>query len=383
MARVLVLLLLVACEVPPSTHDAGRLTLDHCAPVFRAPFFQLLEPGRQTLHLEMFALLACADAGTIPPDSITMTAVTGSGANVVEGLRVRLPTRSDAGVLGRASIDVDLDVPSNATEVLADIVVEPSVGTDHRVLVVLPTSTVEVQFAEAIAATCNLVLPWERRTICVTTSAVTVVPNDGTPWTVLGDSNALAVTPSGLWSVSNFQRSVKFLPADGGQLIKWEQTSTPLAIATLDDRVFVSSERGLTELTAGQSSPFSGLNPQTSFAPTAMRVEGQQLVLATQERIDRVPLSDFLTAVPMLATGPGPGSAQLQLDRGPLEGRREPDRVGDWLGRPSSRGSVSGDGERQARADVPRPGHHGRDASPVPRSSGRRPRGVAARSRRR
>ncbi|MBL8939771.1 MAG: hypothetical protein JNM69_34775 [Archangium sp.] len=253
----------------------------------------VIEPGRQSFQTELFGFRRCGGAGPITPETITVNATTEAGVNVVQQVRVDLSEARAPGTFGKATIVVDLDVPADAKLVTFEFVVEPLIGVIRRTAVVGRLN--EVSLSAHSAFGCDVVVPWTpQRSICVRPNQPLVLEPDG-GFSALGRSDALAVTPAGLWSVSS--DGVSFFPSDGGSLSWWEQHSRPRAIATSGDRVFIGTEVGVAELVRNQRPQYGAID---RFPPTALRVEEPDLLIARQERIDRVPLASF----PLTAQGP-------------------------------------------------------------------------------
>lgn len=305
---MLLLPLLVACPAPQSPR---HLVLESCFPELVGPSWGVIEPGHQLTRFQLHAHFLCIDGGVVQPESVAVTGVTDTGVNVVERVEVQLPGPT-AEMNAPTSIDLEVDVPINAKVVTFEFRVEPTIGVHRQILPVAPV--VELPFAHRLAARCDMALPWEGEgTICLSAESVSVRAPARVRF-LSQRATAVAVTPAGLWAVAD---NVEFLPVNGGPESLWFQSlATPKAIASVGDRVFVSSDLGVAELSPGSTAPIAALPAGARFTPTAMRVEGTELVLATQERIDRVPVSTFSTDVPKLPVALNPAVLNLNSTAG-------------------------------------------------------------------
>lgn len=292
--RAAALLLLIACTPPPARPSAPDI--GGCASSLEAASLSqlsVLEPGRQSFQAELFGVRRCRGAGPITAESVAVNVTTETGVNVVQEVRVDLAEARTAETLGKASITVALDIPADAKQVTFEFVVEPVIGVIRRTAAV--GRLVELSLSANTALECDVVVPWlPQRSICVRSGESLVLEGDG-GFSTLGFSNALAATPSGLWTASSL--AIAFLPSDGGPLSSWEQYALPRAIATFGDRVFIGTELGVAELVMNQRPQHGAMD---RFPPTALRVEAPDLLIARQERIDRVPLASF----PLTELGP-------------------------------------------------------------------------------
>lgn len=281
-------MVLACAPTPQKPPQPPPSIIENCPPSLSSPVSRLavLEPGRQSLQTELFGARLCVGA-PIQAEAVTVSVTTEVGVNVVQQVRVELAAPNAFGTIGKASIDLQLDIPAEAKLVTFTFVVEPTIGVIRHTVPV--ARVVELPFTRRARTSCHSVVDWQpERSVCVGQNEAQLLYGDGGA-VGLGMSTALAVTPAGLWSI-NFV-DARFLPSDGGAMVLWRQDFQAHAIATLGDRVFVGTSAGVTELTLGRPSPFSSLGPPSAFPPTAMRVEPPELVIARQERLDRVPLA--------------------------------------------------------------------------------------------
>lgn len=300
MRARLLLLLLVACTPAPARPPVPDI--GGCTSVLTSVLtvsgslsrLVVIEPGRQSFQTELFGVRRCGGTGPITPESVTVKATTEAGVNVVQEVRVDLGEARAPATFGKATIVVDLDVPADARQVSFEFVVEPVIGVIRRTAAV--GRLIEVSLSPHSALECDVVVAWTpQRSICVRPTESLILESDG-GFSVLGPSNALAVTPAGLWTVN--RDGVTFLPSDGGALSWWEEHTLARAIATSGDRVFIGTQSGVGELVRDQRAQYGAID---RFPPTALRVEAPDLLIARQERIDRVPLARF----PLTTLGPG------------------------------------------------------------------------------
>lgn len=297
--RACALLLLLACTQPPApTPQLPTTGVQTCPPSLSSTLSQLavIEPGRQSFQTELFGLRQCADAGPIPPESVAVSVTTEAGLDVLRQARVDIAPATAQGTFGRATIDLELEVPRDAGRVMFAFTVEPTIGVIRHAVPVV--TLVEPPFTKRSAAQCAAVVPWRTgRAVCLQYDEALFLDDDGGV-TTLGRSSALAITPAGLWSVST--GDVRFFPSDGGVLTVWPQRSQPRAIATLGERVFLGADEGLAELTVDRPARFARLGVPSIAPPSALRVEEPDLIVARQERTDRVPLASLPDSVPPL-----------------------------------------------------------------------------------